>query len=327
MSFKNSIKNCSSLFIIPVLSNLFEYRDNSIANFFKSNKVTKLQLFSEIAKVEILEKFIDDIDLFHASNNPNLTIDFVRDHKDNIEWWRFSRICSLDILEEFENKIDWYHASKNKNLSDDLIRRHYKELNWSHVSFWCSLEILEEFHNKINWISATTNPNLTIKLAEEKLEFNSFQLEMIARYGSIHFVNKYIKWLPFKYISCNPNLTLDFVRVYKDELNWEIFSRVCSLEVMKEFNSLVNIDSVSQNSNLSLELLMKFYNNQWIDKINWKWISQKSNLDILEEFETKNKLDFDYVSRNENLDISYLKRNQDRLILTPNIFKLIINSC
>jgi hypothetical protein len=112
----------------------------------------------------------------NISRNPNLNIQFIREHMDeddaNKDWQEISRnpaITMTDIIDNPDLPWDYEYISDNPNLDIEFIREHINE-NWC----W-------------EWISA--NPGITMTDIKN---------------------NPDLPW-DYEYISDNPNLDIEFI--------------------------------------------------------------------------------------------------------------------
>jgi hypothetical protein len=90
-------------------------------------------------------------------------------------------------------------------------------------------------------------------------------------------------------VSCNVELSEDFIRKYSEKLNWECISwyQILSEDLIRQFKDKVCWDYISCRQTLSQDFMREFSN-----KINWEHITQTQDIsgDFMHEF--KDKIDW-----------------------------------
>lgn len=132
------------------------------------------------------EEFIREFsNLIHFPQLPfnkkiKLSIDFLREYKDKIEWdsyWAFVPI-KFDILYEFRDRVDdWKIISRNQELPIEVIEQFKNELDWEAVCLKTHLteEFMEKYIDYIDWDSISYVQNLSenfITRHEDKVNWN-----------------------------------------------------------------------------------------------------------------------------------------------------------
>ena len=71
----------------------------------------------------------------HAAYVRGLSEDFMRKHKNEINWHIASATqkMSMKFIEEFADKIDWVEASINQKMSEKFIRKHWDKVSWGEI--------------------------------------------------------------------------------------------------------------------------------------------------------------------------------------------------
>lgn len=91
----------------------------------------------------------------------------------------------------------------------------------------------------------------------------------------------------------NSELTEDFIREFKDKVDWHNISKCQTLseDFIREFQNKVEWKNISFNQKLSEDFIREFK-----DKVDWKWISCKQKLseDFVKEFQ--DKVDWKWIS-------------------------------
>lgn len=69
-----------------------------------------------------------------VGENEELSIDFIREFRDKINWQNVScwQHLSEKDIEEFRDKLDWWYVSKKQRLSLSFIDKFKEKLDW----FW-----------------------------------------------------------------------------------------------------------------------------------------------------------------------------------------------
>lgn len=72
-----------------------------------------------------------------VGENEELSIDFIREFKDKIDWHNVScwQHLSEKQIEEFKDQLDWWYISKKQNYSLSFIEKWKEKLDW----FWVVL--------------------------------------------------------------------------------------------------------------------------------------------------------------------------------------------
>jgi len=176
-----------------------------------------------------------------------------------------------DILERYEHKLFWWCICENRNTKWDnyLINRFSDKIFCRYNMYWGSNMGLSRLcrNQSFPW---------TLNLIEKH------EKEIERAYG-------------LRDVFCNPNLliTLDFIRKYKDKL---------------DFGSLIN----NPNLFLTSEILDEFKEKAW----SWKGISGSSNVlwnsEILNKYK---KLDWNEIAKNQSVYQKIIKPIVNRPIL------------
>ena len=120
--------------------------------------------------------------------------------------------------------------------------------------------------------------------------------------------------------SCDNNLSEEFIREFKDKVDWEYISisQMLSEDFIKEFQNKVDWTYISECQQLSEDFIKEFQN-----KVDWKMISsyQKLSEGFIREF--KDKVDWLYICRFQNftsLQIPLVELIQFHSCLYPHCF-------
>lgn len=167
-----------------------------------------------------------DFDITTSSKKQDF-INFLREHKDEINWQYISHYCTFDdkILNEFKDYLDlkslqiyktkmpesfirrWkedfsmQNLLMNQNLSEDFLREYadqFKRLEWNLICRWQKLSesFIREFTKKVNWKIIVINQDISLDFVKEN--------------------HKKVKWLDVS----QERLTEEQIDKYKDYLEW-----------------------------------------------------------------------------------------------------------
>jgi len=198
----------------------------------------------------------------------------------------------------FENNKEWRTTYiRSREIAIDQIKKHFKgddkEIN-NYAHRIGDNEILDTNNLYVDPLKST---NIVVENMEE---FNIL-------------VNKGVSLEQFNWykISQIPGLlSEDFIREFKDKVNWDKISQhqTLSEDFIREFQDKVNWDEISRIRNLSEDFIRKF-----ADKMDWGWISyhQKLSEDFIREFQ--GKLDWRRISGRQTLSENFIREFQDKV--------------
>ena len=302
----------------------YSQENTLIKNYIDFNSILKTKLLSNsffsIDFLAIKYKHLSDEDFwYNVSYNKNLYNNYI-----------LQQFYQNNTVNYYNQLFNWDEISKSNNINDELLTKinfvcPYIKWNYENLSVNNNISYQYVKNNKIqdwNWekVSATKNIDiedfkewrfgvdcylsLTDYLKYQPISINKFT-ELIKIIG-----NEYIYLISI--ISANKNVDLDFYLHFKD-LNWDYY-------YLSESNHIEEIINYLENST-----------NQYL----WNWgssvglmyetmygISDNKKLSL--EFIEKHidKLNFDYLSNNNNLNDNFIKKYKDR---DWNIDKLIKN--
>ena len=88
------------------------------------------------------------------SYRDNLTIDYVRNHRDELNWKDICTNLTLteDFIREFKDKVDWKEISYYQVLSENFIREFKDKVDWEMISMSqiLSEDFMREFKDKLD---------------------------------------------------------------------------------------------------------------------------------------------------------------------------------
>lgn len=195
------------------------------------------------------------------SENPNLTIPFIRKYQE-LYWWDWREISrNRGIgMDDIESNLDlpweWTHVAHNPNVSIDFIIKHDKKeyVNWSHMSKDPKVTMvdIERTKKEIPWCfkNVSQNPNLTMRYVCSQMYYG-WHFDSISENVGITIDD--LKSYPthpwnFARISSNPGITIDDIEA-TPEFPWQM-------------------DGISRNPNITMEFI-----DRNVDKIFWEGLS------------------------------------------------------
>lgn len=83
---------------------------------------------ARFGKIEVLEKYQEKLSIRETSYNPNLTIEYIAKHEDELCWEAISENCSEDILRKFIHRVKFGYINSNGKLSFGFYKEFRKEI-------------------------------------------------------------------------------------------------------------------------------------------------------------------------------------------------------
>ena len=91
----------------------------------------------------------------NISENMQLSEEFIREFKDEVNWFSISlhQELSEKFIREFENCVHWKYISAKQLLSESFIREYQIMVDWKFIMERqkLSYEFIHEFENNIDW--------------------------------------------------------------------------------------------------------------------------------------------------------------------------------
>ena len=137
-------------------------------------------------------------------------------------------------------------------------------------------------------------------------------MDFISRYQklSLDFIREFKNKVNWTYILKYQKLSEDFIREFKDKVNWDWISQYQKLseDFIREFKNKVNWTYILKYQKLSEDFIREFK-----DKVNWDWISQYQKLseDFIREF--KNKVNWTYILKYQKLSEDFIREFKDKV--------------
>lgn len=117
--------------------------------------------------------------------------------------------------------------------------------------------------------------------------------------------------------SFNEN-SLEFIFNNKDSLDWSLISKSCSLNILEKFQECIDWKNASVNKNISLDLIITYQN-----EVSWYSLSTWIPMNFIESVFNLDKLDFEGLCDNPNLNIQFIDTFKEKLDTTENIINII----
>lgn len=160
----------------------------------QQNETNMIKILSE----EEMYRDWDKLDHKECCQYQAMSVQFIKDHIDDIDWNMLSinKHLTFGILEEFTNKINWVNLCMyNSKLADNVIYHFRTKMVWqlllSHMQLNLQLLIvLSEIYRK----SKAKNRNMFWKAVSRYQKFD------------YEYVDAYKKFIDFKELSNNPNI-------------------------------------------------------------------------------------------------------------------------
>jgi hypothetical protein len=185
---------------------------------------------NENLKLEDLESLGIKIDWGIVNQRSDITVDFLRKHKNKVRISPVTIQSNNITLADIENNLDlawcWDSMHARKDINIDFIRRHKdKNFDWHMVSASDKFTMDDIINNPdLPWCfkGISSNRNVTIEFILENLD-EPFDICELSCNSAITMQmvrdNPNIKW-NFQWLSMNQNLTYEFYCEYIDE-DWE----------------------------------------------------------------------------------------------------------
>lgn len=272
-----------------------------------------------------IRQFSHKIDWDYFSRKYRLPESLIREHKDKVNWNYISTysIISDKLIRDFQNKVDWDSISIHQKLSDEIIVEFNDKVNWNYISSHQKLseEIIVKFKDKVNWNYISKYQILSNNFIEAFLNeglINNISTVVINQILSEDIIEKIIDKVSFRTILIYQNVSIQFLEKHKTEIDWKELSSVKVEKELKDEEKIINFldkysdyliwKRISDYWTLSINIAKKF-----IDKLDWDIISNRyPKEDFIKEFQ--NKIDWFYVSQNNDLTEEFIEEFSDKVI-------------
>ena len=193
------------------------------------------------------------------SRNRNISLEFIKENID--DGWNFCSVAEYAELDidfvivyeaKFKNLSCPFYISSNKGLGVNTIELFHDEDEYLHL--WDVAGILE---------NPTFNPHNIPDFTKRFIHtFEGAQMYYSGKnLKPYDFVSDDLQYAAWKGFSQNPNITIDFIRKYKDKLDFDLLS---SNKAVKSEDIINNSDlnwttSVIKNPNVNMKVIKMFY--------------------------------------------------------------------
>lgn len=237
--------------------------------------------------VAALSQWID----WHAvSGHRPMSMDFIRQHVDKLDWDALTVNPAIDIdkvATAYPGRIAWQLVAKP---SLNIMRRFPQKLDWSVVSQTIKLADVHEFEKYIDWEALQTYNTLTDTFLATHIRKLDFSVISRTQVLSDKFINKYSERLDWHTLRITKMSEKSIIN-NADSINWSVpdnahafalLSGKSALEVAKRAGNGIDFAVISKYvSNSGIDFLGTFY-----DKLYWDIISRTAVLspDVVYEF-------------------------------------------
>lgn len=213
------------------------------------------------------------------------------------------------------SRNDWTIISKQK--IDEAFMLRWKEfLDWKVICEYQKLseEFIEHLALKYLYLDMISAHQVLSEYFMDKYKNNlDWGLLSCSQYMSEDFIREHLDLVKFEQLSFNNklNLSIDFLREFKDEIDWEgwwLFQPLKYKELYEFRDMIYDWRQISRNRNLPIEVIEHFRN-----ELNWKDVCLKTHLteEFMEEY--INYLDWDSVSYAQDLSEDFITRHADKV--------------
>ena len=262
--------------------------------------------------------------------NPNLTIDFIRQFKDikPLNWINISKNLSISLT-DIETNLDlpWNMGSicYREDLTIDFINRHLMRFSVGCIKDMTPRLLRDNPRIRIDWRWLCYAKNLTIDIVLDNLDkpwnwrelTRKFSLEIIDRYPTLSW-----HWLVIDEFH---TLNIDFVLRHRDRLN--IYNSTSNKGItITDIENNVDLGWNWREVSMKEGIKMSFVKQHLTKTLDWYGISCSTSI-TLKDIEDNIDLPWIWksVSKNLNLTIHFVKkyRNKDwdwdQIVKNPNI--------
>lgn len=301
-----------------------------------------------------LNNFEDVIMWHYISYYSNLSLEFIREHVEQLKWHELSgnQCITWDIVVNNQDlPWHWSSLSFNPNITCDIIVNNPDmPWNWAHLSYNKNLtwKFVQENMDKpwdfktlgsnscITWdiISqnrdkpwdyfrhVSMNPNITKDIVMENLDQNWSFPALLSHIDPAIINRLYIEPVYLKYLNTNPRLTWNFISGNNMLLSMaHVFSKhkCITWDVIQAHPEIEwNWIDVCTNPNITWEIVQANPDKPW------NWIALSSNKNITWSIVSAN-IDkpwcWAYISDKEDISWTDVLRNLDKPFFLHNIFK------
>ncbi len=197
---------------------------------------------------------------------------------------------------------------KSKNINYFNVKQKYSKKVIEEINFIIDLVgqdwTIEEFPNKIDWNGLSSNsPYVLVNSTEERTFGHAFPSSNFKL--SEEFIRTFKDRVNWEQISYHQNLSENFIREFHERLNWNrlLGKQKLSEDFLREFHDRLDWNVVCVNQELSENFIRDFQSD-----VNWLLISQYQKLSLKFIYEFKYRVYNNAIARNQRLSESFIRR-------------------
>lgn len=222
-----------------------------------------------------------------------LLIDFLRKHKDKLNWesiFVIKHVPEIFIRENINRVTNWSLIYMNESLSEKFFEDNLHLIDHKFYNFNLSENFIDNHKDKIDWDKFSANASLTLEI-----------------------VNKYFEYISWERISSNTSITTEIIDAYKNFLNWKVAFHNLGI-------SDQDFDKIKGNLNIKIDRHSeKTFRNSggstWNENINpWLAASRSKNLNSRFVDENHDKLIWYDVSMNSSVTVDILDKYAEKVV-------------
>lgn len=196
-----------------------------------------------LVTISLIDRYLDKWDWSELSSNAHLTPSIIEQFKDRWNWYDLSSnsCLTIDLMEKYIDYLKWCDVSKNRNLTADFVDCYHDKfdyIDWIHVSQSCrvTIELIEKHLSKWHWYWLSFNRHITPEIIEKYY----YRWSDISSKGEPHWahivltpactpeiIEKYHRHLSCKMLSKSPYLSVDLIKKYPGEWDWNMIVYEC----------------------------------------------------------------------------------------------------
>jgi hypothetical protein len=152
--------------------------ENFIDEFFGMLNPERVIYYQTVSE-RLIEKYIVPLgDFYRICERQNLSIDFMRRHRDRILFNIVSIYQNLseDFIDEFSDKVDWQEICRFQVLSEPFMEKHLEKLHWFNVSIYQKLseQFIERYADRVNWYQLSGRQKLSYAFIDKHVHLINF---------------------------------------------------------------------------------------------------------------------------------------------------------
>lgn len=249
-----------------------------------------------------------------------LDIDYIRENKDSVNWWKISKVKNLpkEFIHEFHKYLQWDILNLKHTIDESIVRSYMpifiNKKNRKYISKKkLSIEFMRDYKFMLDWSYVTKFNDFTIEMIEEFKFVIDFYILTSKQIIPLHlideFKNERLNWV---FISREYDIDLDFIDKYKDKLSWgALSSRFANDDkFVDRFVKYVDFDVIQSFRRIDESFIYKYANH-----INWFRVDPNTlSVDTVRKY--RDLIRWEYVSVYANLTDEFIIEFQNELYWT-----------